>query len=214
MATIAKMIKALLDFTYKVPEQLLAQGYAIVKEFTGNLNFPNPPVDLNDLKAKLDAFALHIADAKDGGKKAISLRDHAGAEIIRMLKVLAFYAELNCKDDVNVFLTSGFTPRSTTRTPPQPTEPTTVVSVDQGVSGEFKVTMKPSRRAKNYQVRRGQVGPGGATPTEWSTVTVPNARTPALISGLTPGTTYAVQVRAYGTLGYSEWSDSAVRMAI
>src|SRR6266700_3572668 len=157
MATIIKMIKALLNFTIKMPEQLLAQGYAIVKEFTGNLNFPNPPVDLNDLKAKLDAFALHIADAKDRGKKAISLRDHAGAEIVRMLKVLAFYAELNCKDDVNIFLTSGFTPRSTTRMPPQPTEPTIVVSVDQGVSGEFQVTMQHSRNARNYQAQCGQV---------------------------------------------------------
>jgi hypothetical protein len=208
------MIKALLNFTVKMPEQLLAQGYGILKEFTGNLNFPNPPVDLNDLKAKLDAFALQIADAKDGGKKAISLRDHAGAEIVRMLKVLAFYAELNCKDDVNIFRTSGFTPRSATRTPPQPTEPTTVVSVDQGVSGEFHVTMKHSRNAKNYQARSGQVGPGGATPTLWTIVTVPNSRNPALINGLTPGTTYAIQVRAYGKLGYSEWSDSAVRMAI
>jgi hypothetical protein len=95
------MIKALLDFTYKVPDQLLAHGYAILKAFTGNLNFPNPPVDLNDLKSKLDAFAGYIADAKDGGKKAITLRNHAGSEIIRLLRVLAFYAELNCKDDMN-----------------------------------------------------------------------------------------------------------------
>src|SRR4029077_15592387 len=96
MATIVKMIRALLNFTAKMPEQLLAQGYAILKAFTGNLDFPSPPVDLNDLKVKLDAFAGRIADAKDGGKKAISLRDHAGAEIVRLLKVLAFYAELNC----------------------------------------------------------------------------------------------------------------------
>ena len=197
-----------------MPEQLLAQGYGILKEFTGNLNFPNPPVDLNDLKAKLDAFALYIADAKDGGKKAISLRDHAGAEIVHMLKVLAFYAELNCKGDVNVFLTSGFTPRSTTRTPAQPTEPTVVVSVDQGISGEFQVTMKLSRNVRNYQAQSGPVGPGGATPAVWTIVTVPNSRTPAVIKGLTPGVTYAIQVRAYGKLGYSEWSDSAVRMAI
>src|SRR4029077_20681643 len=123
MATIVKMIRALLNFTAKMPEQFLAQGYAILKAFIGNLNFPDPPVDLNDLKSKLDAFAGYIADAKDGGKKAITLRNHAGWEINRLLRVLAFYAELNCKDDMNVFLTSGFTPRSTTRTAPQPVRP-------------------------------------------------------------------------------------------
>ena len=214
MATVAKMIKVLLNFTYKIPDQFLTQGYAILKAFTGNVNFPNPPVDLTVLKTKLDAFAGAIADAKDGSKKAITLRNQMGEEIERMLRVLASHVELNCKDDLNIFLTSGFTPRSTTRTPPQPLAPTIVISVDQGVSGEFKVSIKSVSRAKNYQVRSGQVGAGGATPTTWSIVTVPNAKTAAVISGLTPGTTYAIQVRAYGRLGFTEWSDSAVRMAI
>jgi hypothetical protein len=214
MATVVKMIKALLDFKVKFPEQLLARGYAILKAFTGNVNFPNPPVDLNDLKSKLDAFAAAIADAKDGGRKAITLRNHLAEELVRLLKLLAFDAELNCKDDMNIFLTSGFTPRATTKTPPKPLAPTTVVSVDQGVSGEFKVTMQAVARAKNYEVRSGQVGAGGATPDTWTIVTVPNTRIPAVITGLTPGVTYAIQVRAYGTLGYTEWSDSAIRMAI
>ena len=214
MATVTKMIKALLNFTYKAPEQLLASGYAILKAFTGNSNFPNSPVDLNDLKSKLDAFAIAIADANDGSKKAIMLRNQLGHEIVRLLKVLAFYAELNCKDDMNIFLTSGFTARSTTKAQPQPVGPTTVISVDQAESGTFKVWMQSVRRAKQYQVRSGQVGAGGATPTMWNIVTVSNAKTAAVITGLTPGTTYAIQVRAYGTLGYSEWSDSAVRMAI
>ena len=214
MATVTKMIKALLNFTSKMPENLLSQGYAILKALTGNVNFPNLPVDLTVLKTKLDAFAGAIADAKDGSKKAITLRNQIGEEIVRLLKVLAFHVELNCKDDLNIFLTSGLTPRSTTRTPPQPLAPTTVLSVDQGVSGEFKVSIKPVSHAKNYQVRSGQVGAGGATPTNWSIVTVPNAKTVAVINGLTPGATYAIQVRAYGTLGYTEWSDSAVRMAI
>src|SRR2546430_12240801 len=39
----------------------------------------------------------------------------------------------------------------------------------------------------------------------------PNAKTAASINGLTPGTTYAIQVRAYGLLGHTEWSDSAIR---
>jgi hypothetical protein len=214
MAKVKKLIKALLNFSSKAPEQLLAQGYAILKGMTGNVNFTNLPIDLNALKTTLDAYSGSIADDKDGSKKAITLRNQIGEEIIRMLRVLTFHVELNCKDDMNIFLSSGFTPRSATRTPPKPLDQTTVLSVDQGVSGEFKVSIKSVRHAKNYQLRRGQVGPGGATPATWSIVTVPNAKTAAVISGLTPGTTYAIQVRAYGALGYTEWSDSAVRMAI
>jgi hypothetical protein len=42
----------------------------------------------------------------------------------------------------------------------------------------------------------------------------PKAKTAVAINGLTPGTTYAIQVRAYGQLGYTEYSDSATRMVI
>jgi hypothetical protein len=36
---------------------------------------------------------------------------------------------------------------------------------------------------------------------------------PASIDGLTPGTNYAIQVRALGRLGDTDWSDSATRIS-
>jgi len=39
MTTVPKLIKATFDFSKTSPEQLLAQGYAIVKAMTGNVNF-------------------------------------------------------------------------------------------------------------------------------------------------------------------------------
>jgi hypothetical protein len=86
--------------------------------------------------------------------------------------------------------------------------------VGYGGSGELLVSIKSvGRKAKSYDVRYGVVGAGGATPTTWLTVTVPNTKTPARITGLAPGTTYAIQVRAYGPAGYTPYSDSAIRMA-
>jgi hypothetical protein len=215
IAMIPKLIKALLDFKKMMPEQLLAMGYAILKALTGNANFPTAPFDLGQFKTVLDTYAVLIGDAKDGGKKAITARDKQGAEVIRILRAIAMYVELNCKDDMNTFLSSGFQPRSRTRTPAGPLEQPTIQSVDQGVSSEFMVWIKSvGRSAKSYDVRTGVVGAGGATPTTWSTVTVPNTRTAARINGLTPGTTYAIQVRAYGSHGYTAWSDSSIRMCI
>jgi len=89
-----------------------------------------------------------------------------------------------------------------------------ILYVDQGNTGELLVSIKGVRRSKNYDLQYGPVGAGGATPTAWLTRTVPNAKTAASINGLTPGTTYAIQVRAYGLLGHTEWSDSAIRMCI
>ena len=212
MATIQKLIKAVLDFTKKTPEQLLAQGYTILKALTGNVSFPNPPLDLAVFKTLLDAFSVAIGDAKDGSKKAITYRNQIGEEIVQTLRLVALYVELNCKGDMNIFLTSGLTPRSATRTPSQALAPTFLTGVTQGISGQLLAMIKAVRGAKNYQLRIGQVGAGGATPTSWTIETVPNARTAAALNGLTPGTTYAIQVRAYGPLGYTEWSDSAVRM--
>src|SRR5919109_864971 len=129
MATIQKLIKAVLDFTRKPPEQLLAQGYTILKAMTGNVNFPNLPVDLAVFKTLLDAFSVAIGDAKDGSRKAITLRNQIGEEIVHTLRHVAFYVELNCKGDMNIFLSSGLSPRSSIRTASQPLTQTVVKRV-------------------------------------------------------------------------------------
>ena len=214
MAKIPKLIKAAINFTKSLPEQVLSQGQALLKGLTGNSNFTNLPVDLNVFKADLDTYAASIADAKDGGKKAITLRNKQGGVVIRTIKHLATYVELNCKDDMNIFLSSGFQPRSSARTPAQPLDQPTILSIDQGPTGQLLVSIKPVRKAKSYELRYGAVGGGGAAPAAWSTLMAPKAKTAIPINGLTPGTTYAVQVRAYGQLGYTEYSDSATRMVI
>jgi len=214
MATVLKLIRVALNLTHVLPEQILAFGYTVLKGLTGNVNFPTTPVDLGTFKAALDTYSTYIVDAKDGGKKAITVRDKQGAEVLRMIRALAIYVELNCKEDMATFLTSGFQPRSTTRTPAQLPDQPTLDELEQGASGQFLAWVKSVRNAKSYNVRIGVAGPGGAIPTAWTTVTIPHAKRPALLNGLTPGTTYAVQVQAYGTVGYTEWSDAVNRMVI
>jgi hypothetical protein len=214
MAIVPKLIKAALNFQKALPEQVLSQGHALLKGLTGNLNFTNLPVDLNAFKAELDTYAAAIAEAKDGGKKAITLRNKQGGVVIRTIKQLATYVELNCKDDMNIFLSSGFQPRSSARTPAQPLDQPMILKIDQGTPGQLLVSIKAVRKAKSYELRFGTVGTGGAAPAAWSTLMAPKAKTAIPINGLTPGTTYAVQVRAYGQLGYTQYSDSATRMVI
>src|SRR5439155_21476008 len=103
-----KLIKAALGFSKALPEEVLATGYNVSKNLTGNVNFPDAPVDLNVFKAGLDAYSISIGEAKDGGRKAILSRNQQGENIIRMLRALASYVENNCKDDMQIFLTSGF----------------------------------------------------------------------------------------------------------
>jgi hypothetical protein len=215
MAKVPKLIKAVLDFSKQLPEQLFASAHTVWTGLNGNVNFTNLPVDLNVFKAKLDAYSVSIGEAKDGGKKAITLRNTLGQELIRMLRSLALHVELNCKDDINTFLTSGFQARSTTRTQAAPPATPVLDELEQGVTGQLLAWIRSvGKAAKHYVVRCGQVGPGGATPTTWVTVTVQNTRTAVQLNNLTPGVTYAVQVCAYGSGGYTEYSDSKTRMVI
>ena len=214
MTTVPKSIKAALSFSRALPEELLATGYNVVKNLTGNVNFPNAPVDLGVCKSALDAYSISIGEAKDGGRRAILLRNQQGEDIIRMLRALASYAEINCKEDMNIFLTSGFQPRLYGRSAPQTLDPPIITLVEQGPSGTLMAWIKAVRKAKAYEFRYGALGADGATPSSWLKQTQPNTRTAAAIRGLTPGTIYTIQVRAYGLLGYTEWSHAATRMVI
>ncbi len=133
MTKVPKLIKAVVDFSRKMPEQLFASAQTVWTGLNGNVNFTNLPVDLNVFKAKLDAYSVSIGEARDGGRKAITQRNTLGEELIRMLRALALHVELNCKDDMNTFLTSGFEARSATRTPAAPLAPPVVEGLDQGV---------------------------------------------------------------------------------
>src|SRR5207237_7626302 len=194
MAMVPKLIKAALNLQRALPEQVLSQGLALLKGLTGNSNFTNLPVDLNVFKADLDIYAASIAEAKDGGKKAITLRNKQGEVVIRTIKHLATYVELNCKDDMNTFLSSGFQPRSSARTPAQPLDQPTILNIDQGPTGQLLASIKPVRKAKSYKLPRGAVGAGGAAPAAWSTLMAPKAKTAAPLNRLTHGTTYRLPV--------------------
>ncbi len=60
MAKVPKLIKAVVDFSKKMPEQLFASAQTVWTGLNGNVNFTNLPVDLNVFKAKLDAYSVSI----------------------------------------------------------------------------------------------------------------------------------------------------------
>ena len=50
---------------------------------------------------------------------------------------LAHYVEANCNGDMATFLLSGFQPAATTKTPPQPLDQPSIVSVVHGPVGSI-----------------------------------------------------------------------------
>ncbi len=132
---------------------------------------------------------------------------------MRLLEQLAVYVQANCKDDMTIFLSSGFTAVSSTKTVKPPASDS-IRKVEPGeVSGQMRITLMKYPGGISYEVRWAQAVPAG-NPGSWTNQPVGLLRPATTIAGLTPGTTYVFQVRAVTKTGYSNWGDSVTRMAV
>jgi len=213
-------IKAVLNLRTLTPEVVLSTSTHIFTEIYNNPNYtppqaPAPPVDPATLKSANDSLAAAIAAAVDGGKKAIAQKKAQKEVVMKLLTQLAHYAEANCKDDVTIFLSSGFTAKSSTRTATPPVSES-IRKIEPGPdSGHMLVSLMKYPGAASYEVRWAPVGADGV-PGAWTTQAIGKIiKSPSTISGLKPATTYVFQARAVKKAGgYSDWSDSVTRVAV
>ncbi len=81
-------------------------------------------------------------------------------------------------------------------------------------SGQLKLRIDPIPNARCYEARYALIGPGGA-PGPWQDGGLFTNSRKIIIPGLTPGSTYAFQIRAVGgSTGYSDWSDQVSHMSM
>jgi len=207
-----KPIKPLEGYTAMSDDDVASSGMAVVTGLTGNSQLATPPVDLATLKANIESFRALIVEALDGSRKVIAQKDKQREAVIKMLRLLARYVEVTSDGDMAMFTSSGFVPASTTKVPPSPLPLPVIRGVTHGVlSGELVAQVQSIPKAKSYEFRYGVVV-NGAAPTSWTSKVVTKVKPPVGIEGLTPGTIYAIQVRALGPLGYTAWTDSATCM--
>jgi len=214
-----KPIKALKNFRRLLPEAVLTTSTHVFAEIYNNANFtapqaPAPPVDQATLKSANDGLAAAIAAAEDGGKKAVAQKQAQKEVVVKLLTQLAHYVDANCKDDMTVFLSSGFTAVSSTKTKTPPASESIRQVEPDAVSGQMKIVLMKDPDAFSYEARWAPVPPGGGVPATWSSQPIAKIRPSSIISGLTPGTTYLFQARAVTSAGYSNWSDSVTRIAV
>ena len=193
-------------------KDVAAQVLAVIDGLTGNPNFTKPPIDLAVLKTTAELFASAIAATIDGGKKATAEKNKQRAIVVKMMRPLGHWVEASCKDDLTILKSSGFQPISTTRMPAQPLQgPPTIVKVDNGPnSGQLLVRITALPQADYYNLRYAAVGADGKTG-PWTEVRpFSSTRPPTSVDGLTPGTNYAIQVRALSRLGYTDWSATRI----
>ncbi len=116
-------------------------------------------------------------------------------------------------NDMAKLLSSGFNAVNMNRAQ-SPLDTPLIVEIVNGISGQLVVKVKPVKNAKSYEVRVAVVAPGGATG-PWQDAGDFTDSRQMIVEGLTPGTNYAVQVRAIGgSTGYSGWSDPSSHMSM
>ncbi|HYR85905.1 MAG TPA: fibronectin type III domain-containing protein [Terriglobia bacterium] len=199
-------IKPLDGFSNVSDPDVVKNGTAVQTSMTGNSNFPNPPVDLVALKTAIDTFSALMAQALDGSKKVIAEKNKQREAVIKMLRLLGRYVEVTCKDDMAIFLTSGFQPAATkTATAPLSEK---IRKIGHGAnSGQIVVWIRSIPKASSYELRYAPAV-NGATPGTWTTQGVAMVKAPVIVTGLLPGSTYVFQARALAKDGYTDWSDS------
>src|SRR5437763_1349780 len=99
MAVLKKTIRASLLFLKGPASGILARGAAVLTGVYGNPHFANRPIEAAVLKAAIDALAAAIPEALDGGRKAVADKNQKVEVLIKMLKLLARYVEVNCQED-------------------------------------------------------------------------------------------------------------------
>jgi hypothetical protein len=209
-----KLIRPLEGYTSMTDADIIARATAVVTGMTGNSNFPNPPVDLVAFKTDIDSLSALIPQAMDGSKKIIAEKNKQRQVVIKPLRLLGRFVEVHSNGDEAIFKSSGFEPVSTTKVPPAPLPVPIIRDIYQGVlSGEIVVQVESIPKAKNYEFRYSAVV-NGAPPTSWTSKVVSKVKPPVGFQGLVPGTVYAVQVRAFGVLGYTDWTDSKTCMCV
>src|ERR1051325_4855278 len=212
----SKQLRVKVSYSGESDKDVAAEAVAVLDGLTGNTRFVNPPIDMAALRAEVEAYASAIAAAvTTGGKKAIADRRKQRTIVTKMLRVLGHWVEANCQDDLSILSSSGFQPVSTTRVPLQPLAgPPSIAKVDHGLnSGQVLVKVVAVPKALSYTLRYAAINADGKT-APWTEVSPFSNTRSVSVEGLTPGTTYAFQVRALGRLGYTDWSDSTTRMPV
>jgi hypothetical protein len=187
---------------------------ATVKGLNDHISiYPKTPYDLATYGGAVTAYDDAIPAALDGGKVAVAQKNKLRGTATDMYVQIAHYVESNCNDDLSTFLLSGFQTVPTTRTKTPPVSDAIRKVAPGPNSGQMAIVLMKSADAVHHELHWGSMS-AGAAPTTWSSQPVVGIRNATIISGLTPGTVYAFQVRALTKAGYSDWSDSVTRMCM
>jgi len=202
----------------KLPDSdaLALAGTVVKGVFVDKVIAAAPPFDEVTLQTAMDDLKGAIAaQAQAGGGTVVTAVKKKKRNVLDgLLRKLAHYVQANCNDDVQLVVKTGFQAKTTSVKSQTQLEKATILSVDNVHTRQLAVNAKKVARAKLYEVQTVIVGANNNTAAFQSAGVFSKARS-MTITGLTPGTTYAIQVRALGgSTGSGDWSDTVTRICM
>ena len=205
------IVKAAISFLAEVPDsELLARTEAVITALTGNVHFSSPLPPLTVLTSAYDDFSTAVANAVNGGKHLVAVKDAKRAALVSLMRQLAGYLTSTSSGDMAVLLSSGFPHQKPVHERIGPLLTPAFPRLIQGrLSGRLDASVPPIYGASTYNWR---LALASAPNTYVQTAETTGGR--VTFEGLTPGEAYLVTVNAVGTAGPSDWSDAAEIMVV
>jgi hypothetical protein len=194
----------------------IALAGAVIKGLYAAKALPAPPLDQQALETAVDDMNGAIAAlAQSGGGTAATVVKRTKRGVLNgLLRKLAHYVQANCNDDLQVVTNSGFQARTAFVRSTTPPDKAQILSVENGHTTQLVVNARKLPHAKMYQLQVAAVGANNTMGAFQPAGVFAKSRSMTLI-GLTPGTVYAVQVRAWGgSIGFGDWSDAVSHMCM
>jgi len=192
----------LIDFTKQSDDELSISSQHIIDCMTGNTNYPGPIPSLEATKTSKGEFDTSLAAAQFGGIEKTAAKNLKRTALEENLKTLGLYVQMNCKNNLSILLSSGFSAKRNSEHIGVLDKPKNF-RVEQGpFQGSLKLTVNAVKGANIYvyQMTEAPVTPQS----QW---TIKLGKKSIIIEGLIPGKEYAFRVAAKGTAEGEVYSD-------
>lgn len=203
--------KIALHLSDLTPDQKAAQAHTINNLMANHVTeFPTPNPTLtayNTAASNVDARLATISIMEQNLETERTMLADDVAKLDDLTTQMASYVENQAAGDAAVMELAGFQLASTPTPIGQLPPPQDLRGQTASVDGTVTLRWKSVRGTKSYFVECA-TNPNGP----WNQIDV-TSRASATATGLTSGTKYWFRVRAFGTAGFSGWSDPAQKMA-
>jgi hypothetical protein len=198
-----------LTFLREPDSDFLAKAQQISMRLEENSGFPNLQPPLEEVRSKIEAFRLALADSSGGGREKTALKNDARAVLVASLRALAHHVENHAAGDLTAIISTGFSARKGPQRAGILPAPSEMLLKPTIVPGQIAVRLRPVPNVAAYEVH---TNPSADQEAGWaSRGAFTSSR--IMIDGFTPGHICWVRVRSLGAAGAGPWSGaSSVRV--